>query len=47
MAINFPDSPSLNEVHTVNGVDWKWDGTTWKGVGGTLPVAATATLGGI
>ena len=47
MAINFPDSPSLNEVHTVNGVDWKWDGTTWKGVGGTLPVAGTATLGGI
>ena len=47
MAINFPDSPSVNDIHTVNGVDWKWDGTTWKGVGGTLPVASAASLGGI
>ena len=47
MAINFPNSPSVNDIHTVNGVDWKWDGTTWKGVGGTLPVASAASLGGI
>ena len=47
MAINFPDSPSLNDVFSSGGVDWKWDGTTWKGVAGTLPTASTTTLGGI
>jgi len=30
MAINFPDSPSLNDTHTVNGRTWVWDGTAWK-----------------
>ena len=35
MAINFPDSPSNNDLHTVSGVTWKWDGTTWLAQGGT------------
>lgn len=30
MAINFPDSPSVNDTHTVNGRTWVWDGTAWK-----------------
>ncbi len=47
MAINFPDSPSLNQYHTVNGVTWKWDGTTWKGLPGSLNVASATVLGGI
>ena len=46
MAINFPDSPSLNAVFSSGGVDWKWDGTTWKGVAGTLPTASATVLGG-
>jgi|TARA_R100000482_G_scaffold119755_1_gene64531 hypothetical protein len=29
MAINFPNSPSLNDTHTVNGVIYTWDGTAW------------------
>ena len=29
MAINFPNSPSLNDTHTVNGVIYTWDGTVW------------------
>ena len=31
MAINFPDSPNINDVHTESslGKSWKWDGTTW------------------
>ena len=29
MAINFPNSPSLNDTHTVNGVVYTWDGTAW------------------
>lgn len=29
MAINFPDSPSVNDTHTVGGSTWTWDGTKW------------------
>ena len=31
MAINFPDNPNVNDVHTESslGKSWKWDGTTW------------------
>jgi len=47
MAINFPDSPSLNDTFTVNDVTWKWDGTTWKGLAGTFPTASATVLGGI
>ena len=35
MAINFPSTPSLNDVHTHSGVSYKWDGSTWKAVGST------------
>ncbi len=30
MAINFPTSPSVNDIHTSGDMSWKWDGTTWK-----------------
>lgn len=42
MAINFPDSPTLNELFTAAGRTWKWDGTTWVSVGAEL-VAADIT----
>jgi len=29
MAVNFPNNPSTNQVHTHNGLSWKFDGTTW------------------
>lgn len=29
-AINFPDSPSLNEQFTSGDSTWKWDGSTWS-----------------
>lgn len=35
MAINFPDSPSVNDTHTVGDRSWKWDGTVWNIVVGT------------
>ena len=51
MAINFPSTPSLNDVHTHSGVSYKWDGSTWKAVGSTatysLPTASSTVLGGI
>ena len=30
MAINFPDSPSLNDLHVEGGRRWKWNGTVWE-----------------
>ena len=42
MAINFPDSPTLNQVFSAAGRTWKWDGTTWVSVGAEL-VAADIT----
>jgi len=29
-ALNFPSSPSTNEIYTANGKSWRWDGTSWK-----------------
>jgi hypothetical protein len=29
-ALNFPTSPTLNQVFTSNGKSWRWDGTAWK-----------------
>lgn len=42
MPINFPDSPTLNQVFSAAGRTWKWDGTTWVSVGAEL-VAADIT----
>ena len=32
-AINFPDSPSVNDIFTSGSSSWQWDGTTWKSTG--------------
>ena len=32
-AFNFPNSPSVNDIHSQNGVSWKWNGTIWARVG--------------
>ena len=29
-AIDFPNSPSVDDVFTVGDRSWKWDGTVWK-----------------
>jgi hypothetical protein len=29
-ALNFPTSPSTNEIYTANGKSWRWDGTSWR-----------------
>lgn len=29
MALNFPASPSINQIYTVGDQSWKWDGTAW------------------
>jgi hypothetical protein len=39
-AINFPDSPTVNDEFTVDGRTWKWTGVVWEfvGVGSTLSI---------
>ena len=32
MAINFPTSPSVNDIHTSGDMSWKWDGSSWEAV---------------
>lgn len=31
-AINFPDSPAVNDLFTINDRTWKWTGSTWDTV---------------
>jgi hypothetical protein len=29
MALDFPSSPTVGQVHSAEGIDWIWDGETW------------------
>ena len=40
-ALNFPTSPSTNQIFTENGKTWKYDGTAWR----TLNVAVISSGG--
>lgn len=51
MPLNFPDSPSLNEIYTSGSNSWQWDGTVWNAlssssVGPAGPTGATSTVPG-
>ena len=47
MAIDFPNSPTLNQEYTVNNKTWKWDVTVWNLVASGLvgPTGATGSTG--
>ena len=30
MAINFPNSPTPNQIYTYNGLSWRWSGSYWE-----------------
>ncbi len=45
MAINFPNSPSPNEIYESNGRSWQWDGTTWLSKTGSAVVGYTGSRG--
>lgn len=49
MAINFPDSPNVNDDYTVGSTTWTWDGTSWGSstASYSLPVATNTVLGGV
>ena len=39
MAINFPISPSLNQIYSYNGLSWQWNGSYWQ----SFPPSSGAT----
>jgi len=41
MAINFPNSPTIDDTYTLDTTTWKWDGVSWN------VIAATADTGTI
>jgi hypothetical protein len=36
MALNFPNSPSVNDRYTVGSTTWIWDGTVWNAQNGAI-----------
>ena len=36
MAIDFPNSPTTGDIHTVNGKQWQWDSEKWTAYGVSL-----------
>ena len=35
MALDFPNSPSVNQVYSSGGYSWEWDGSSWNSLGVT------------
>jgi hypothetical protein len=31
--IDFPNSPTLNQIYTFNGLTWQWNGSAWISIG--------------
>ena len=44
-ALNFPNSPNLNDTHTENGVTFKWNGAAWDRLGDIGAQGATGSTG--
>jgi hypothetical protein len=36
MAIDFPNSPTTGDIHTVSGKQWQWDSEKWTAYGVSL-----------
>ena len=47
MPIDFPNSPSVNDVYTVDGRSWRWTGSVWESVTATVagPTGPAGTNG--
>jgi hypothetical protein len=44
-AINFPDTPQVNDTFTAGTITWEWDGITWKSQGIQGPVGPQGPQG--
>lgn len=42
-AIDFPNSPAVNDIHTVGSKSWQWDGITWNLLSTTVVNTLTGT----
>jgi hypothetical protein len=45
MPLNFPDSPSLNQVYTSGSNSWQWDGTVWNALSSATIVSSYGPTG--
>jgi hypothetical protein len=45
MPLNFPDSPTLNQVYTSGSNSWQWDGTAWNAISSSLVVSSYGPTG--
>ena len=43
MAINFPNSPSVNDIHVSGANRWQWNGSSWTRIGGAITDAVNST----
>lgn len=37
--INFPENPNIDDTYTAGGRTWRWSGSRWLAVNGTVSVA--------
>jgi hypothetical protein len=46
-AIDFPNSPAVDDTFTVGSITWKWNGATWESQGISVagPTGAAGTNG--
>jgi len=44
MAVNFPGSPEINDIYTVDNTSWQWDGSVWNLIGSGITIAGRQDL---
>jgi hypothetical protein len=40
--IDFPATPTLNQIHTAAGRSWRWNGTVWEGISSSGSAGVTS-----
>jgi hypothetical protein len=46
MAIDFPNSPSLNQIYDYDGRSWQWNGVAWRAYSASFgPIGPTGATG--
>lgn len=45
MALNFPDTPSVNQVYTSGSNSWQWNGTVWNAISSTTVIQSYGPTG--
>ena len=44
MALAFPSTPTVGDIHAAGALSWRWDGVKWVSEGGVASGADTATI---